>query len=134
MTSSLLSAQGRASAELFFRKLFGSTDLDCVFSSMASIFTAADGSPERYSRIAQKVIKNTAAHTSVSAADLTLLAKIVRPLALLNDRGGRKATTAFVKLLETSVVGMYFSDGLDLILELMAEFVSPYLGRMQVDR
>jgi hypothetical protein len=123
------SSDGRASAALFFRRLFASADLDCVFSSLASVFAAADGTPERYSRIADVIVKNAATKAAIPAADLEVLAKIVRPLAVLNDR---KVTAAFVKVLEAAVAGPCTGCDLDRVLALLAEFTSPWLGRMRV--
>jgi hypothetical protein len=123
------SQKTRSTGELFFCKLFSSSDLDCVFSSLVSVFTTADGSPERYSRIADTIVKSISSQTIISADDLEIVAKIVRPLALLNDR---RITVAFVKILENAVAVQSAGKNLDKILELLGEFESPWLGRMQL--
>jgi hypothetical protein len=139
MTESLFSESppARASAVLFFRKLFvpdaDSVNFHGVFSSLASMCVARDRSPRGYCALAHSILHFVGTRAALTADEMELLAKVVRPLAVFSDEGSRRAIEAFAGELERFACGCG-KGAVDGALTLITEFAAPDIRRARVLR
>jgi hypothetical protein len=132
MAASLFWAEdAREIAEAFFTRLFGTTlDLDCIFASLASLYTTINNTPHRYSALAEALVR-LLGRKQVELREVQTLASIMRPLMVMEEAECKRVAADFLALLENWAQSCR-AEWLPAMLALMTEFASPRLNRVQL--
>jgi hypothetical protein len=121
----IVSTDVRNVAELFFQRLFipgeAAVNFDCVFSSLASLYSATDRGPQRYVQLVNSVLGIAARKPAISIEEGAILATMVRPLLQFRDGRSREAIKKFVGTLGKMAVAVD-GDAFEQILGWMTEF------------
>jgi hypothetical protein len=132
MAASLFWAEeAREMAEAFFTRLFRTPlDFDCIFASLASLYTTINNTAHRYSALAEALMK-LLGRKQVELRQIQMLASIMRPLMVIEEAECRGVAAEFLALLESWAQSCR-PEWLPSVLALMTEFASPKLNRVHL--